>query len=46
MINPSSFVAFHPGQTPGRCALKYRGEQITSGKVLKRVLRAELETNA
>jgi fatty-acyl-CoA synthase len=46
MTNLSSFIAFHPRQTPGRCALKYRGEQITSSKVLKRVLRAELETNA
>jgi fatty-acyl-CoA synthase len=29
MIDPSSFIAFHARQTPERCALKYRGEQIT-----------------
>jgi fatty-acyl-CoA synthase len=28
MINLSSFIAFHARQTPGRCALKYRGEEI------------------
>jgi len=59
MINLSSFIAFHARRTPGRCALKYRGEDISytdsdrdslprnpSGKVLKRVLRAELEAHA
>jgi acyl-CoA synthetase (AMP-forming)/AMP-acid ligase II len=29
MINLSSFIAFHARQTPLRCALKYRGEEIT-----------------
>lgn len=29
MINLSSFIAFHAKRTPGRCALKYRGEDIT-----------------
>ena len=29
MINLSSFIAFHGRQTPGRCALKYRGEEVT-----------------
>src|SRR6202171_1881578 len=29
MIDPSSFIAFHARQTPERCALKYRGEEIT-----------------
>ena len=29
MINLSSFIAFHARRTPGRCALKYRGEDIT-----------------
>src|SRR5437870_2324738 len=29
MINLSSFIAFHAKQTPRRCALKYRGEDIS-----------------
>src|SRR4030088_436963 len=29
MINLSSFIAFHARETPERCALKYRGEDIT-----------------
>ena len=29
MINLSSFIAFHARQTPARCALKYRGEDIS-----------------
>jgi fatty-acyl-CoA synthase len=29
MINLSSFVAFHARRTPERCALKYRGEDIS-----------------
>jgi fatty-acyl-CoA synthase len=29
MIDPSSFIAFHARQTPERCALKYRGEEIS-----------------
>src|SRR3984893_10056097 len=29
MIDPSSFIAFHASQPPERCALKYRGEEIS-----------------
>jgi AMP-binding enzyme len=29
MINLSSFIAFHAWRAPARCALKYRGEDIT-----------------
>jgi fatty-acyl-CoA synthase len=29
MINLSSFIAFHARRAPARCALKYRGEDIT-----------------
>src|SRR6202035_2099385 len=29
MINLSSFIAFHAQRTPARCALKYRGEDIS-----------------
>jgi fatty-acyl-CoA synthase len=29
MINLSSFIAFHARRTPHRCALKYRGEDIS-----------------
>lgn len=29
MINLSSFIAFHARNTPQRCALKYRGHEIT-----------------
>jgi fatty-acyl-CoA synthase len=29
MINLSSFIAFHSRRTPDRCALKYRGEDIS-----------------
>src|SRR5438105_5817326 len=29
MTNLSSFIAFHARRTPGRCALKYRGEEIS-----------------
>jgi fatty-acyl-CoA synthase len=29
MINLSSFIAFHAKRTPDRCALKYRGEDIS-----------------
>jgi fatty-acyl-CoA synthase len=31
MINLSSFIAFHARRTPDRCALKYRGEDISYG---------------
>jgi fatty-acyl-CoA synthase len=29
MINLSSFIAFHARRTPDRCALKYRGENVS-----------------
>ena len=29
MINLSSFIAFHARRTPARCALKYRGQDIS-----------------
>ena len=29
MVNLSSFIAFHARRTPHRCALKYRGEDIS-----------------
>src|SRR3954453_16520370 len=29
MVNLSSFIAFHARRTPDRCALKYRGEDIS-----------------
>jgi fatty-acyl-CoA synthase len=29
MINLSSFIAFHARRTPSRCALRYRGEEIS-----------------
>ena len=29
MINLSSFIAFHARRAPERCALKYRGEDIS-----------------
>ena len=29
MINLSSFIAFHARRMPARCALKYRGEDIS-----------------
>ena len=29
MINLSSFIAFHARRTPERCALKYRGADIS-----------------
>ena len=29
MINLSSFIAFHARRTPDRCALKYRGEDVS-----------------
>ncbi|NOJ47712.1 AMP-binding protein [Bradyrhizobium archetypum] len=39
MINLSSFIAFHARRTPNRCALKYRGEDITYGQFDDRVRR-------
>src|SRR5215212_8851037 len=37
MINLSSFIAFHARQTPGRCALKYRGEEISYAAFDRRI---------
>jgi fatty-acyl-CoA synthase len=37
MINLSSFIAFHARRTPDRCALKYRGEDISYGSFDGRV---------
>ena len=37
MINLSSFIAFHARRTPDRCALKYRGEDISYGNFDARV---------
>ena len=37
MINLSSFIAFHARQTPQRCALKYRSEEITYAAFNRRI---------
>src|SRR5436309_6069286 len=37
MINLSSFIAFHARQTPGRCALKYRREEISYAAFNRRI---------
>ena len=37
MINLSSFIAFHARQTPSRCALKYRGEEIAYAEFDERI---------
>src|SRR5215204_2500305 len=37
MINLSSFIAFHARRTPGRCALKYRGEDISYAEFDRRI---------
>jgi len=37
MINLSSFVAFHARRTPERCALKYRGEDISYASLDARI---------
>lgn len=39
MINLSSFIAFHARRTPTRCALKYRGEDISYAAFDDRVRR-------
>ena len=39
MINLSSFVAFHARRTPNRCALKYRGEDISYATFDERIRR-------
>ena len=40
MINLSSFIAFHAKRTPDRCALKYRGEDISYAAFDGRISRA------
>src|SRR4051794_13280819 len=37
MINLSSFIAFHARRTPDRCALKYRGEDISYASFDRRI---------
>jgi len=37
MINLSSFIAFHARRTPDRCALKYRGEDISYASFDQRI---------
>ncbi len=37
MINLSSFIAFHARRAPERCALKYRGEDISYGALFGRI---------
>ena len=39
MINLSSFIAFHARRTPDRCALKYRGEDISYAEFDDRIRR-------
>jgi fatty-acyl-CoA synthase len=39
MINLSSFIAFHARRTPDRCALKYRGEDISYAAFDQRIHR-------
>jgi len=39
MINLSSFIAFHAKQTPDRCALKYRGEDVSYADFDRRIRR-------
>ena len=39
MINLSSFIAFHARRTPDRCALKYRGEDISYAEFDARIRR-------
>ncbi|ANW00462.1 AMP-binding protein [Bradyrhizobium icense] len=39
MINLSSFIAFHARRTPDRCALKYRGEDVSYGEFDDRIRR-------
>ena len=40
MINLSSFIAFHARRTPDRCALKYRGEDISYAGFDRRIRKA------
>jgi fatty-acyl-CoA synthase len=37
MINLSSFIGFHARRTPDRCALKYRGEDISYAEFDRRI---------
>ncbi len=37
MINLSSFIAFHAKRTPDRCALKYRGEDVSYADFVLRI---------
>src|SRR5882757_9761452 len=37
MMNLYSFIAFHARRTPGRCALKYRGEDISYADFDRRI---------
>ncbi len=39
MINLSSFIAYHARRTPDRCALKYRGEDISYAEFDRRIRR-------
>src|SRR5207302_1813105 len=39
MVNLSSFIAFHARRTPDRCALKYRGEDVTYAEFDARIRR-------
>ena len=39
MINLSSFIAFHARRSPDRCALKYRGEDISYADFDQRIRR-------
>lgn len=39
MINLSSFIAFHARRTPDRCALKYRGEDVSYAEFDRRIRR-------
>ena len=41
MINLSSFIAFHARRTPGRCALKYRDEEIVYAAFDERIRMVE-----
>jgi fatty-acyl-CoA synthase len=37
MIGLSSFIAFHARQNPAKCALKFRGEEISYGAFIERI---------
>src|SRR5947207_1496281 len=39
MVNLSSFIAFHAGRTPDRCALKYCGDDVTYAEFDTRIRR-------